>query len=524
MEKVLLPVFDAAKKLTVTPASVLGAVGTLFLCYHLSSIIYNIFFHPLRSFPGPFLAKFSRLYELWYDIPKGGQFCFHCEEVLHPTYGPIVRTGPNRLRIQGIDAFAHMSRMGTRFIRDEKHYQSNGTEDTMVTTPSNEDHRQRRKYFEPGFTKNEVIKREPLLRRKFERAFGKLEDIMKKNGGVAEVDMNFMFMCTALEIFSEFSFGIDSTEFLDAPNFAHPFVVGIPKIEEDFNVVKHFKFFLITLPGTLPKWFRDKANIDKYHKQFLAEQAGGLRTRSEKGKPGFKPDTILDSVFNQLGTSGIPPTMYADIGITFAASFGTISKSSACAITHINREPRIKELLLAELRSITPNSKEWITYSQCEHLPYISACVKETLRLAQPVCGALSRISPVNPPNTPTVFHNRVIPPNTNCECTIYSNHMNPKVFPNPTEFLPERWLLSHATQAEINERERWMVPFGRGAKICLGMHMAYMQVYLTIANFSSRYEVELNDELLKEGYRFNDKFFGVPRSNLRVKFRERGD
>lgn len=144
--------------------------------------------------------------------------------------------------------------------------------------------------------------------------------------------------------------------------------------------------------------------------------------------------------------------------------------------------------------------------------------IKETLRLSFAVPGGLSRISPP----VPTPLCDTFIPPSTAVEVSIYSTHLHPSIFPSPHVFRPERWLPSHSTTAQLNEMEHWMIPFGGGAKICLGMHMANLQLYLTVANVVRRFEVELNEELMREGVRWADKLTAAPRCDLRVKFLER--
>ena len=43
----------------------------------------------------------------------------------------------------------------------------------------------------------------------------------------------------------------------------------------------------------------------------------------------------------------------------------------------------------------------------------------------------------------------------------------DPSYFPEPSEFLPERWLSSNPGLARI---ERVFVPYGRGPRMCIGM------------------------------------------------------
>ena len=58
-----------------------------------SILIYRIFFHRLRSFPGPFLAKTTKLWHVWKVAPKSDNF--RQLDSLHHTYGDFVRTGGN---------------------------------------------------------------------------------------------------------------------------------------------------------------------------------------------------------------------------------------------------------------------------------------------------------------------------------------------------------------------------------------------------------------------------------------------
>jgi hypothetical protein len=62
--------------------------------YALYKVVYNIYFHPLAKFPGPWFAVISNA---WYAKNwPGGRWPFILED-LHKKYGPIVRYAPNDL-------------------------------------------------------------------------------------------------------------------------------------------------------------------------------------------------------------------------------------------------------------------------------------------------------------------------------------------------------------------------------------------------------------------------------------------
>jgi hypothetical protein len=78
-------------------AFVLGRVVLLVLSASLPlTIIYRIFFHPLRHIPGPFAARFTEVWRTW-RYARGN---WH-EDILnlHRQYGPVVRLSPNEVSI-----------------------------------------------------------------------------------------------------------------------------------------------------------------------------------------------------------------------------------------------------------------------------------------------------------------------------------------------------------------------------------------------------------------------------------------
>ena len=58
-------------------------------------------------------------------------------------------------------------------------------------------------------------------------------------------------------------------------------------------------------------------------------------------------------------------------------------------------------------------------------------------------------------------------PSQTPVSMTISRILMDPSIYHDPYEFQPERWLGSPADQARL---AKYFVPFGRGARMCVGM------------------------------------------------------
>jgi len=63
-----------------------GIVVVTFATYIFLKAGYNLYLHPLRSFPGPKLAAIGSYYEFYYDVVKDGMFLWELEK-MHEEYG-----------------------------------------------------------------------------------------------------------------------------------------------------------------------------------------------------------------------------------------------------------------------------------------------------------------------------------------------------------------------------------------------------------------------------------------------------
>lgn len=63
------------------------------------------------------------------------------------------------------------------------------------------------------------------------------------------------------------------------------------------------------------------------------------------------------------------------------------------------------------------------------------------------------------------------IPVGTPVSTTQRLTHFNPSIFPSPNSFLPERWLVSPSERKNL---EKYLQPFGRGSRSCLGIQFVF--------------------------------------------------
>ncbi len=226
----------------------------------------------------------------------------------------------------------------------------------------------------------------------------------------------------------------------------------------------------------------------------MKAQAQAVIDDKEKG---YKEKYDSPTIFHELVNSNLPAeeksiTRLMDEGITLIGA-GTVTTAHVLSTTsyHILSNPHILQCLQKELQEAIPESSHAAEapLPQLEHLPYLTAIIKEGLRISHAIISRNQRIAS----NRGLQFQDWTIPPGTTVSMSSYLLHTDPAVFPEPTKFRPERWLPQDKSRSPANgSLERYLIPFGRGSRICLGMNLAYAEMYMTLASVFRRFELEL--------------------------------
>lgn len=146
------------------------------------------------------------------------------------------------------------------------------------------------------------------------------------------------------------------------------------------------------------------------------------------------------------------------------------------ALYWIHRLPAVRSRLLEELDSLGDNLDPMRIFA----LPYLNAVCNEVLRIYPTQLFAFPRLVE----STVEVMGYK-LNPGTVLIANIYSTHQREDLYPQPKEFLPERFLEKQYSSYEF-------LPFGGGSRICIGGTFALFEMKLVLATILSRYEVEL--------------------------------
>lgn len=145
-----------------------------------------------------------------------------------------------------------------------------------------------------------------------------------------------------------------------------------------------------------------------------------------------------------------------------------------------------QELDNAEKNGLFSRSDKLVRWNEANELPYLSAVIKESLRI-HPAAGLpLERVVPQGGAN----ICGRYIPANTIVGCSAWTIHRSKKIFGEDVDkFRPERWLGDSARASDMNQ---FLFTFGAGSRTCVGKNISYLEMYKLVPAILRTFNVRL--------------------------------
>lgn len=148
------------------------------MTYQFFTIIHCLYFHPLAAYPGPLLARSTRLWYVYY-LTKG-KLPFAVKEV-HDRYGPTVRVAPDELSFIGEDAFkaiyGYKHGTGVEMPKDPNMYGNTpGGNLSIISAPSHR-HGQLRRLLSHGFSEKGLRFQESIIQQYLDLFVRRLRDL-----------------------------------------------------------------------------------------------------------------------------------------------------------------------------------------------------------------------------------------------------------------------------------------------------------------------------------------------------------
>ncbi|KAI1496961.1 cytochrome P450 monooxygenase [Biscogniauxia marginata] len=434
--------------------------------------IYNVYFHPLRRFPGPWIASVSDFFKLWVISTKQ---VHTLTLAAHARYGPVVRVAPNVLSISDprlLPAVYH------RRVDKTDVYTPGVLGDTappFQTLPWRE-HARKRKRVAGSFALSNLVKLEGQVDERVVEWTTAISRRFADTG--AKMDFAAWSQWFAYDTVSQLTFGEPLGFVREARDLSN--------LIKNFHDMAPFAAIVGALPwlcgpilrSPISKWlFMPRSGDSSGTGKIMAFRDNLLKTRLEDPQAQHKGD-FLDNILNSKNEDGSPITLEevkVECFILMVAGSDTTAALFCGFVRYVVQTPGVLDRLLAEIddfdrRELLENPVP--KFESIMKLRYFTACHREALRLHPPVPMILPRYVSEGGLD----LYGKFAPAGAEIGANAYVTNRDKGIFGDDAdEFRPERWLEDPQKEANM---DKYILSWGYGARICLGRHIAQLETY----------------------------------------------
>ncbi|KAJ8762369.1 hypothetical protein K2173_007527 [Erythroxylum novogranatense] len=194
---------------------------------------------------------------------------------------------------------------------------------------------------------------------------------------------------------------------------------------------------------------------------------GLMLNRLQDSRLGRNPDTVIKATC---------------LGLVLAGS-DTTSAALTWALSLLLNHPSALKKAREEVDMYSGRERQ-VEEGDLKNMVYLQAVIKETLRLYPP--GPLSIPHESVEDCTLGGYH---IPAGTRLMVNIWKVHRDPRVWSNPHDFEPERFLTTHK-HVDVRGQSFEYIPFGSGRRMCPGSSFALQVLQLALAKLLQSFDI----------------------------------
>ncbi|XP_043680531.1 cytochrome P450 4c3-like isoform X1 [Vespula pensylvanica] len=185
---------------------------------------------------------------------------------------------------------------------------------------------------------------------------------------------------------------------------------------------------------------------------------------------------------NQIDEKGIRE----EVDTFMFGGHDTTASTLSFALSLFAKHKDVQERIRGEVNTVMKEENNELTILELQKLSYLKMCIKESLRLYLSVHAIFRHIS------QDLQLKNYVIPASAICHVNIHSIHRNPKYWPNPNVFNPDRFLPEN-----MKGRNPYSyIPFSAGSRNCIGQKYATLELKIMVAHILHNFYLESVDDV----------------------------
>lgn len=421
-------------------------LAPLFLLFIRS--IYRVYFHPISHIHGPILPKLTSLWLHYHAYIGDEASTIH---KLHQRYGPYVRVSPHEVDISDADAIPtiYVSKGGFPKAKCYANFDIDGHK-TIFSTTDPEYRSPRAKAVVPLFSTKALRENESAIWGCVDRMVDRLreEAETKKPVNVLNLTRSLAVDAVSTHLFRENYNGVTER----GP------VLSVSAFVDAFVAVGRFFYLPNTafawLEWAITKFAPDQETDDSMSlvDKFVATIVGNTTSKSTTYPGRLLAIGLSDSEVR----AQCKDLIFAGTDST-GMNLATIMRN---LVLYPEKYQRLKE-------EVTKNATLGPDAQDAQALPYLNAIVKEGLRLSMANPTRLPHVVPAGG----WTFKGTYFPAGSLVGCSAYELHFDSIAFPQPQNFIPERWL------SPTEEMSKYWFAFGAGSRACIARNLATMEL-----------------------------------------------
>ncbi|XP_018570837.1 cytochrome P450 9e2-like [Anoplophora glabripennis] len=338
-----------------------------------------------------------------------------------------------------------------------------------------------------------------------------VQHFLKKKEDVVTVEFKDIFTRFTNDVIASTAFGIQVDSLAQPNNTFYLLGKEATNLDSFKNIFKFFAYFVFPrisnflkiqlfsneVRASFQKIVKDTIKM-REEKNIVRQDMTNLLLEAKKGVQKQEENDVIDTGLptakeSDLMKSTKPPTEITDVDIAaqamifFFAGFESVSTLMCFLAYELAANPDIQDRLREEIRSALEKCEGKLTYEDILEMKYMDMVVSEALRkwpstiATDRVCTKPYTIEPTTPGEVPLYLEKGTL-----IMLPIYSIHHDPKYFPNPERFDPERF--SDENKGDIKPYTYF--PFGVGPRNCIGSRFALLETKIVIFHILKNFEL----------------------------------
>ncbi|RGP68826.1 hypothetical protein FSPOR_5032 [Fusarium sporotrichioides] len=439
---------------------------------------------PLRHLPGPWYTHFTHLV-LKFHIVTGNRI--HYVHSLHQRYGSVVRLSPHEVSVSDVEAVSAVHKIGAGFLKSAWYDGiTPGREPGIFAMRDPHQHSARRRLFARAFSNGSLLTNwEPEIRQKTTLAIERIKQDALGTG--ADVFKWWTLMAT--DVIAHLSFGESFHMLEQGKQTRYIDSIQLAMINSGIRTELSWIYpFLQFIPSQGLKTLLNADNVVYDHGTVA------VRNMQSVGDGLSRANLFSQMVAEADGqekTTLTASSVQAEAGNLIIAGSDTTAVTLTYLVWAVLKQPQLQAQLEKEVCSLSDE----LTFDELKNAPILNSIIEETLRLYGAAPGALPRVVP----GKGATLAGHYLPAGTVVSTQAYTVHRDESIWPNALRFDGYRFMDKSRVTAT---QKSALSPFGAGSRVCIGMHLAYMELRLGAALFfrecrGVKLGVEMTDEMM---------------------------